>query len=155
MFSPKFRNTDELFSTENWPLGFMVVLLIVTACSLGVMIASERWLVVAAMLGLLFLLVRPIEVALGLYALLIPFESMTTMDNSTGPTDTLLRYVGVVALLVTLGVGRLRGRIIRPPRTALFWSLFILWAAVSTEWAIIRSWLFFGSQLRSACGCST
>ena len=28
---------------------------------------------------------------------------MTTMDNSTGPTATLLRYVGVLALLVTLG----------------------------------------------------
>jgi hypothetical protein len=136
MFWTNIRNTDELFSTENWALGVMVAVLIATACSLGVMIASEKWLAVAAVLSLLFLLLHPIEVALGLYALLIPFESMTTMDNSTGPTDTLLRYVGVVALLVTLGVGRLRERIIRPPRTALFWSLFILWTAVSTQWAI-------------------
>jgi hypothetical protein len=79
---------------------------------------------------------RPIEVTLGLYAFLIPFESMTTMDSGAGPTATLLRYVGLLALFVTLGVGWLRERIIRPPQTALFWSLFVLWGAISILWAI-------------------
>jgi hypothetical protein len=136
MCSANIRDTHELSSRENWPLGLMVAILIATACSLGWMIASENWLFVAAVLCLLLLLVRPIEVVLGLYAFLIPFESMTTMGNSTGPTATLLRYAGVIALLVTLGVGWLGERIIRPPKAALFWSLFILWAAVSIQWAI-------------------
>jgi O-antigen ligase len=104
------------------------------------MIALENWLFVVGLCALLLLLVRPIEVALGLYAFLIPFESMTTVDNDTGASVTLLRYVGLLALFVTLGVGWLRERIIRPPRTALFWSLFVLWGGVSTLWAIDQEW---------------
>ncbi|MBS1801656.1 MAG: O-antigen ligase family protein [Acidobacteria bacterium] len=113
-----------------------MTVLAVTACSLGWMIASENWLFVVGVFGLLLLLVRPIEVALGLYAFLIPFETMTTLGNSTDPSDTLLRYVGLLALFVILSAGLLRERIIRPPQTALFWSLFILWGGVSSLWAI-------------------
>ncbi|WP_263368586.1 O-antigen ligase family protein [Edaphobacter bradus] len=117
-------------------MGLLLAAVLATACTLGLMVASDNWIVVAAICGLLLLLARPIEVALGLYAFLIPFESMTTIDNSDGPTPTLLRYVGLVALLATVGAGWLSERITRPPKTALFWSLFILWCAVSTLWAI-------------------
>jgi O-antigen ligase len=136
MLSTTIRDPHESFSARNWHLILQVAALVVTASSLGWMIASENWLFVAGVFGLLLLFVRPIEVALGLYAFLIPFESMTTMDNSTDPTATLLRYVGLLALFVILGVGWLRERIMRPPQTALFWSLFILWGGVSTLWAI-------------------
>jgi O-antigen ligase len=128
------RNNHDIFS-EKWLFG-QVTALVVTACSLGWMIASENWLFVAAAFGLLLLLVRPIEVVLGLYAFLIPFEPMTAMDNSTGPTDTFLRYVGLLAIFLTFGVGWLRKRIVRPPQTAMFWSLFIVWGVASTLWAI-------------------
>jgi O-antigen ligase len=121
--------------SEKWPSG-VVTISIVGACLLGWMIASEKWLLVAGSFGLLLLLVRPIEVALGLYTFLIPFESMTTMENSTGPTVTLLRYVGLLAIFTILGVGWLSERLSRPPKTALFWSLFVLWGTASTLWAI-------------------
>ena len=136
MSSTTIRDPRESFSARTRHLNLQMATLVVIACSLGWMIASENWLFVAGMFALLLLLVRPIEVALGLYAFLIPFESMTTMDNSTGPTATLLRYVGLLAIFVTLGVGWLRERTICPPRTALFWSLFILWGGASTLWAI-------------------
>jgi len=136
MFSTTIRDPHESFSTRNWHPSVQVAALVVTAFVLGWMIASEHWLFIAGVFALLLLLVRPIEVALGLYAFLIPFESMTTLDNGTGPTPTLLRYVGLLALFVTLGVGWLRERVIRPPQTALFWSLFVLWGGISTLWAI-------------------
>src|SRR5882724_11892856 len=136
MSSTTIRDPRESFLARTGHPNLQVVTLVVVACSLGWMIASEKWLFVAGVFALLLLLARPIEVALGLYAFLIPFESMTTMDNSTGPTATLLRYVGLLALFVTLGVGWLRERIIRPPQTALFWSLFLLWGAISILWAI-------------------
>src|SRR5204863_49962 len=84
------------FSTRNWHPSVQVAALVVTAFVLGWMIASEHWLFIAGVFALLLLLVRPIEVALGLYAFLIPFESMTTLDNGTGPTPTLLMSVGGV-----------------------------------------------------------
>jgi len=130
------RDNHEIFWQKS-PFG-LVTALVATACSLGWMIASEHWLLVASVFGMLLLLLRPIEATLGLYAFLIPFETVTTIGNSTstGPAPTLLRYVGLLALFVTLGVGCLRERIIWPPRTALFWSLFVLWGGVSTLWAI-------------------
>jgi O-antigen ligase len=136
MSSTTIRDPRESLSARTRHLNLQLPTLVVIACSLGWMIASENWLFVAGVFALLLLLARPIEVALGLYAFLIPFESMTTMENTNGPTATLLRYVGLLALFVTFGVGWLRERIIRPPRTALFWSLFVLWGGVSTLWAI-------------------
>src|SRR3984885_3025591 len=97
------------FFPEKWRLG-LVTALVVTACSLGWMIASENWLFVAAAFGLLLLLVRPIEVVLGLYAFLISLAHTLALDNSTGPTDTFLRYVGLLAIFLTFGVGWLRKR---------------------------------------------
>jgi O-antigen ligase len=134
--SSTISDPRETFSARTRHLNLQAATLVVIACSLGWMIASENWLFVAGMFGLMLLLVRPLEVALGLYAFLIPFESMTTMENSTGPTATLLRYVGLLALFLTFGVGWLRERVTRPPRTALFWSLFVLWGGISTLWAI-------------------
>src|ERR1700692_2866386 len=113
-----------LSTTRNWHLNWQVAALVVTACSMGWMIASEKWLFVAGVCAFLLLFVCPLEVALGLYAFLIPFESVTTMDTGAGQSETLLRYVGLLALFVILGVGWIRERIMRPPRTAVFWSLF-------------------------------
>jgi O-antigen ligase len=140
MLSTTIRDSHKSFWARNWHLNWQVAALVVTACYLGWMIASENWLFVVGLCALLLLIVRPIELALGLYAFLIPFESMTTMDTGAGQTETLLKYVGLLALFVTLGVGWLRERIIRPPRTALFWSLFVLWGGVSTLWAIDQEW---------------
>jgi O-antigen ligase len=140
MHSTAIRSSHKSFAVRNWRVNWQVAALVVTACYLGWMIALENWLFVVGLCALLLLLVRPIEVALGLYAFLIPFESMTTVGNDTGASVTLLRYVGLLALFVTLGVGWLRERIIRPPRTALFWSLFVLWGGVSTLWAIDQEW---------------
>jgi O-antigen ligase len=136
MLSTTIRDSQERL-VPNWRPRLQLAAMVATACSLGWMIASERWFLVASAFGLLLLLLRPIEVTLGLYAFLIPFEPVTTMGNgtSTSPAPTLLRYVGLLALFVTLGVGWLRGRI-GPPRTALFWSLFMVWGGVSTLWAI-------------------
>ena len=120
---------------EKWPLALGTAIS-GGACILGWMIAAEKWLLVYGSLGLLVLILRPIEVTLGLYACLIPFESMTTLENGDAPTPTLLRYVGLIAIFITFGVGWLGKRIGRPPKTALFWSLFILWAAASSLWAI-------------------
>ena len=86
LLSTTIRDPHESFSARNWHLILKVAALVVTASSLGWMIASENWLFVAGVCALLLLIVRPIEVALGLYAFLIPFESMTTMDDSAGPT---------------------------------------------------------------------
>ena len=139
------RNADEIAVAgfgcdhsavdDRWSLAIPVAF-VCGACVLGYMIASERWLLVAVAVGMMLLLLRPIEVALGLYAFLIPFESMTTFGSGDAPTATLLRYVGLLAICMTIGVCWLRKRITRAPTTARLWSLFVLWAVSSSLWAI-------------------
>lgn len=136
MPSTNFRGAYALPSTETWTQVLSLAALLAVACALGWMIVSQNWIIVAALLGLICLLWRPIEVVVGLYVFLIPFESMTTLVDSPGPTATLLRYVGFFALLVTLCYGWLGERLRRPPKSALYWSLFVLWSVLSTQWAI-------------------
>src|SRR6059058_1842534 len=112
MLSTTFPNLQERLAPNRRPRLQMAAVLAI-ACSLGWLIALEHWLLVASAFGLLLLLLRPIEATLGLYAFLIPFEPVATLGNSasTSPAPTLLRYVGLLALLVTLCVGWLRERI--------------------------------------------
>jgi O-antigen ligase len=134
-FSPA-RNSWTPLGLESWRAGLLPVAVMAVACALGWTITQEKWLFVGAALALLLLLVWPLEAALGLYAFLIPFETMTATGSGSGPSTTLLRYVGLVALVVVPGVGWLRERMVKPPRAAMYWSLFVLWCAITTMWAI-------------------
>jgi len=134
--STTLRAPREYIGTRTSYYDWHAPVLVAIACSLGWLVASERWLLVAGVFALLLLIARPIEAALGLYAFLIPFESMATLEYSAGPTATLLRYVGLLALFVCMAVGWLSDRIIRPPRVAIYWSLLVLWSGVTSVWAI-------------------
>jgi O-antigen ligase len=79
------------------------------------------------------LIVRwPIISAFGAYVLLIPFDSVAVV----GTGGTLTKIVGILAAAVLLGAGLIERRIIRPPAGAICWALFLLWAIVSSPWAI-------------------
>jgi O-antigen ligase len=45
--------------------------------------------------------------------------------------------VGMLAAAVLLCVALMERRLSRPPKAALWWALFLLWAAMSAAWAII------------------
>ncbi len=130
------RNSRMFLPLESWRSGLVPVAVMAVACVLGWTIALEKWLFVSAAIALLLLLVWPLEVSLGIYAFLIPFETMTATESGTAPSATLLRYVGLVVLVVVPCVAWLREQMAKPPRAAMFWSLFVLWSAVTTMWAI-------------------
>lgn len=130
------RGSQLSIAFENRRFGLLVATTMAVACALGLTIAFEKWLYVAAAMALLMLLVWPIELTVGLYALLLPFEPMTGTGAGSGPSDTLLRYVGLAALAVVPVVGFLRSRLVKPPRAALFWTLFVSWCGLSVFWAI-------------------
>ena len=78
----------------------------------------------------------PVQVALGAFALLIPFDS-ATFSRGDGNTGTTLNFVvGAAAasiLIVTALAGR---RLQKPPRAALWWTLLIVWYALTYLWAV-------------------
>jgi hypothetical protein len=100
----------------------------------GVAVTYGGWLGVVGILGMSLLLRWPVQVALGSFALLLPFDSVSALGS--GATGTALtRYVGGFAAVVLLVTGLWGRRISVPPRAALWWSLFVLWGVATLGWA--------------------
>jgi O-antigen ligase len=104
---------------------------------LGWQIPKGDWLYLAFLLAIpaVPVVVRwPMACSLGIYAFLIPFDTIAVMGGGTeGPT--LTRLVGALSggiLLVAALVGR---RLVGPPVAALWWVLFIVWGATTAIWA--------------------
>jgi O-antigen ligase len=131
-----FTRTFEIPYADSWLPGLKTAALVLSAVAAGAAIAMEQWLILAAAFGILLVVVWPIEVALGVYTFLIPFESLTSTSDTAAPAVTLLRYIGGGTLLVLVLTGLLRERLIKPPRAALFWSALVVWGMASTIWAI-------------------
>ncbi len=108
---------------------------IVTGVIVGLVISHEHWLLLAAVAVLPILLLRPVQVALGLFAFAIPFDSIAAVGQGrTGTTVTRLIGAGAVLVLFTIGcVGR---RLQRPPRTAQLWIIFLIWGVITSVWAV-------------------
>lgn len=109
--------------------GFAVVL----GIAIGILLGMGHALYAIA-LGLIPLLMfRPLELSLGLVVILMPFESVTAI---WGPDKrSLVWFASAVVGLVLLGVGFVNRRIERPPRAAVWWTLFVCWGTTSILWA--------------------
>jgi putative inorganic carbon (HCO3(-)) transporter len=92
-------------------------------------------LVVLVMIAAIPLVIRwPVLLTFGLYAFLVPFDSVATLSETGGAT--LTRLVGILTAAVLLAAGVIERRIVRPPLAVLWWTLFFVWAALSAVWAI-------------------
>lgn len=113
---------------------------LLAATILGLTIAGGHWLLTALLLAAILVLLAPVPMALGCFALLVPFDSILALGNSGNDgsrTLTFLVGAGTAATLVFVGfAGR---RFVRPPRTAWWWSGFLLWGIVSVAWALSAS----------------
>jgi O-antigen ligase len=100
----------------------------------GQTIANGNWLILAAGAVGLLALQWPVEVGLGLYAFLLPFEAVTALgDSASGPTAN--RLIGMMAAAALLGTGLLRKRISWPPLAAIWWGIFLCWGLITILWA--------------------
>jgi len=108
--------------------------LILAGAIAGIAVAKAGWLGGAALL-LCALLVRwPVQVALGTFALLLPFDSVSAIGGQASGA-ALTRYVGGFAGLVLLLVGLMSKRLSLPCRATVWWSLFVLWGVATLGWA--------------------
>jgi O-antigen ligase len=113
-----------------------ITLTVLIGLLVGVMVGQGQWLLVAALAAAPLVFLWPVQVALGAFALLIPFDS-ATFSQGNGTTGTTLNFVvGAAAasiLIVTALAGR---RLQKPPRAALWWTLLIVWYAITYLWAV-------------------
>jgi len=111
---------------------FGVCVLLGSAVLLGRLIALEQWLALAAICALPLALQWPIEIALGAYAFLIPFEYIFII----GQGRSGLTLLGVATTAAMFATGIIRKRLSWPPRAALYWAAFLFLAVLSLLWAI-------------------
>ena len=106
---------------------------IAAAILVSIAIVGENLLVLVALTSVAFALLFPVEVSLGVFAVLVPFDQVLVLGN-TGVTLTWVAGAFAGATLVLYGI--VSGRLESPPRAGLYWLFFVLWAAASTLWAI-------------------
>ncbi|MBV8476037.1 MAG: hypothetical protein JOZ36_05170, partial [Acidobacteria bacterium] len=127
-------------------------LLAIAAVAMGILISSaimqEKLLVLGGIVAVGLACVWPVEMAIGMFTVLIPFEQVLALGKS-GTTINWVAGAFAGATLVLYGFAS--GRFQSPPRAAFYWGLFVLWAVASTTWAIdpdtSLKWLATGPTL--------
>ena len=113
------------------PLTSALLLLVAGAVVIGGIVFQNYY--VLAALPLLILAVKyPVEMSLGLFAFLIPFDNVLLVGKGYSMDWAL----GVGAGAILLAYGLVSGRLRMPPRSALWWGLFIAWGAETLLWAL-------------------
>jgi O-antigen ligase len=103
------------------------------AILISIAIVEQNVLVLAAVTAAALAIVWPVEVSLGVFAVLVPFDQVLVLGN-TGTTITWVAGAFAGATLVVYGL--VSGRFKSPPRAGLYWGLFVLWNVASTIWAV-------------------
>ena len=124
----------------------------IAAFPMGILISTaivqRKLLVLAAIVVVGLACVWPVEMAIGIFTVLIPFEQVLALGNS-GTTINWVAGAFAGATLVLYGFAS--GRFQSPPRAAFYWGLFVLWTVASTTWAIepdtSLKWLATGPTL--------
>jgi O-antigen ligase len=134
MLNTAFSSTPEQ-RIELWSLpGFPIVAAVLAGITLGALVATGHWGIAAAILAVVLSLRWPAEIALGAFACLVPFDSVSAIGSAeTGATVT--RVAAAVAAVVLLGLGIVRSRRVTLPRAAFWWSLFVIWGGITIAWA--------------------
>jgi O-antigen ligase len=117
------------------PTGITLVVAAVLAPLMGRALAREDWQILAllSLIMVVPMVIRwPIISTFGMYALLVPFDFLAVLGG-----NTLTKLVGMLAAAVLLGAGLMERRLCHPPRAALWWAMFMLWALTSAAWTIL------------------
>jgi O-antigen ligase len=124
---------------RRWPnipfsIGVVTIAVLVLALLSAWAAATENWLMFLLVVGLStmpVLIKWPVVSTLGLYALVLPFETVAM----TG-VGTVARLVGIVAAGVMLAAGLIERRLVRPPLGTFWWIALVVWAGLTTTWAL-------------------
>lgn len=106
------------------------------ALVVGTFVGEGKWLYLIPLAVLPLVAQWPVEMALGLFAVAIPFDEIAIVGGGGGGGTSLTFFVGAAATSILCIVGLAQRRFHTPPRSALWWSLFVFWCGVTSLWAI-------------------
>lgn len=102
--------------------------------AVGLAIGRGAWLALGAFTGACLLFLWPLQVSLGSFAFLVPFDSISALGSS-GQGITLTFIMGAAGAIALVTAGFALQRLEFPPRASGYWFLFIAWASASLLWA--------------------
>jgi putative inorganic carbon (hco3(-)) transporter len=111
--------------------------LAVVGCAivLGSLVANEDWLYIGILAGGVLALLWPVQIALGLYAFLLPFDSIAVLGESQSGT-TVNWVVGALAAMALLATGVFMRCLDVPPKAARIWASLLVWSLITVAWAL-------------------
>jgi O-antigen ligase len=131
VLGPSRFGDSQLIRNAAW-----AVVAITCALVVGTFVGQGKWLYLIPLAVLPLVARWPVETALGLFAIAIPFDEIAIVGGSGGGGTSLTFFVGAAAASILCLVGLAHRRFRVPPRAALWWSLFVLWCGISCLWAI-------------------
>jgi O-antigen ligase len=113
----------------------LVMSVLIAGSAVGYAIATGRSILLIPAIAVLLVLRWPVQVALGTYAFLVPFEQFAVVGQSgSGITPAL--FAELLTLATLSAVGLMYKRFERPPVSAIWWSLFVAWGAITIAWSV-------------------
>ena len=127
----RYRSHDTQFLRSTaW-----ILACIVAGVVIGNLVGGEKWPFLIALVVLPLIARWPVEVALGMFVLAIPYDEIAIIGGG-GSGTSLTFFVGAAAVSILCLVGLAHRRFHVPPRSALWWSLFVFWCGLTCLWAI-------------------
>jgi O-antigen ligase len=111
------------------------ILASLTAIVIGFAIGEGQWLVGLLALFIPLVLLYPVQVGLGMFAILIPFDSIAVLGEAE-KGRTLTWFAGAAAIGILLGVGLAARRLKALPVAAGWWIVFTCWSMVTMLWGL-------------------
>jgi O-antigen ligase len=118
------------------PSGIVGFLAVSCALLIGWLVGVGNWRTGAVLVAIPVVLMWPVQIALGSYAFLVPFDSGALMQGDGSSGRTLVFFVGAAASCVLIATGVAGKRLRWPPREAWWWIVFVAWCSATTFWAI-------------------
>jgi O-antigen ligase len=119
--------------TAFWLLGIFICIL-----TIGLAIAQEKWsyfLLISLPLFIYLSIEKPFIFPFGLYAILLPFDSISSLTGSSHVT-TLTKVLGILSIMAFSVKGLFEGKFRKPDVTIMSLVLFIMFGLLSVVWAI-------------------
>lgn len=92
--------------------------------------------ITAALAAAVFAACWPVKASLGTYAFLLPFDTLLIAGQAGSIHLHITWFVAIAACGILLTIGLVGRGFARPPQVALWLSLFVFWAVLSSGWAI-------------------
>jgi O-antigen ligase len=144
------QSSSQSWRSQSWRDAnhLIPILVIMAAALIGVILGQGQWLWFAAICVLAVVVVWPVQLGLGVFALLCPLDMVMLIGGRQGRSVTTM--VGLVAAFALMSRVVLTRSLRPPPKVAYWLAGLVAWSALTWVWALQPSGTL--SQLPGAFG---